>query len=138
VHDREIQTDESRPDDCTTTGSFTEHGIEDGVDLITGTYYRLQGADRNEFAPTRPFFDRLESAFIWAYLGSIDERGIPPHVERAIDDAQSLTSVSSGLSLVTIPKCTNRGVIHVSLHVGRELVPCSAGLQRKQAEWLGA
>ena len=91
MQDREIPFDDSRSDDCTTTGSFTDHGIEDGSDLITSTYYRLQSADRSDFSPTEAFFDRLESAFIWAYLGSVDERGIPPHVESAIDDARSLT-----------------------------------------------
>ncbi len=42
-------------------------------------------------ASAGPFFDRIESAFIGDSLGSIDERGIPNHVETAIDDARSLT-----------------------------------------------
>lgn len=83
--------DERRPDDCTTTESFSDHGIEDGTDLVTETYYRLQAGERLEFSPTETFFDRLESAFLWAYLGSVDERGVPPHVEAAIDDARALT-----------------------------------------------
>ncbi|MEF8778609.1 MAG: hypothetical protein V5A36_06845 [Natronomonas sp.] len=91
MSDSETASGEQRPNDCTTTRSFDDHGIEDGVDLITRTYYRLQGPGRHVFAPDEAFFDRLESAFIWAYLGSVDERGIPPHVERAIEDARALT-----------------------------------------------
>ncbi|MFT4890854.1 MAG: hypothetical protein ACI9YT_001775 [Halobacteriales archaeon] len=79
------------PTDCTTTGSFRDHGIGDGVGLVTRTYYRLRDDGGREFAPTEAFFDRLESAFIWAYLGSVDERGLPSHVEMAIDDARALT-----------------------------------------------
>jgi len=78
-------------DDCSTTDSFSDHGIEDGVDLVTRTYYRLKEADRQRFAPTETFFDQLESAFIWAYLGSVDEAGVPENVELAIDDARALT-----------------------------------------------
>lgn len=84
--------DERRREDCTTTGSFDDHGIGDGADLVTRTYYRLQTGDRLSFAPTEAFFDTLESAFIWAYLGSVDERGIPSHVERAIEDARAFTA----------------------------------------------
>ena len=83
--------DEWRSDDCTTTGSFSDHGIGDGVDLVTRTYYRLQGAERHEFEPTERFFDQLESAFIWAYLGSVDESSVPAHVEMAIEDARAHT-----------------------------------------------
>lgn len=83
--------DEHRPDDCTTTGSFSDHGIEDAVDLVTRTYYRLRAGERQTFSPNEAFFDQLESAFIWAYLGSVDERGVPPHVELAIEDARALT-----------------------------------------------
>lgn len=82
---------EPRSDDCSTTDSFSDHGIGDGVDLITETYHRLREADQTEFARSDRFFDRLESAFIWAYLGSVDEPGVPVHVELAIDDARSLT-----------------------------------------------
>lgn len=82
---------EWRSDDCTTTGSFSDHGIGDGVDLVTRTYYRLQAAERHEFDPTERFFDQLESAFIWAYLGSVDEPGVPTHVELAIEDARAHT-----------------------------------------------
>lgn len=78
-------------DECTTTGSFSEHGIEDGTDLITSTYFRLQNATRDQFDPSETFFDKLESAFIWAYLGSGEETGVPEHVELAIDDARALT-----------------------------------------------
>ena len=83
--------DARQPDDCTTTGSFSDHGIWDGVDLVTRTYYRLHDAGYSDFSPGKTFFDRLESAFIWAYLGSVDEPGVPTHVESAIDDARALT-----------------------------------------------
>ena len=77
--------------DCTTTRSFDDHGIVDGVDLVTRTYYRLADGSRPAFEPTASFFDRLESAFLWAYLGSVDEPGVPEHVELAVEDARSLT-----------------------------------------------
>lgn len=77
--------------DCTTTGSFADHGIDDGAALITDTYYRLVAAGRPAFEPTAAFFDRLESAFVWAYLGAVEERGVPAHVEMAIADARELT-----------------------------------------------
>jgi hypothetical protein len=77
-------------DDCTTTGSFDDHGIEDGADLITATYYRLASAETG-FAPTEAFFDRLESAFVWTYLGTVDATGVPDHVMAAVEDARALT-----------------------------------------------
>jgi hypothetical protein len=79
---------EQRGNDCTTTGSFSDHGIEDGAELITETYHRLREAGCREFSPTEAFFDRLESAFLWAYLGSVDEPTVPAHVELAIEDAR--------------------------------------------------
>lgn len=80
-----------RSTDCTTTSSFSDHGVGDATDLVTRTYYRLQSGDRVPFAPTDAFFDRLESAFLWAYLGSVDERGVPDHVEMAVADARERT-----------------------------------------------
>jgi hypothetical protein len=81
--------DEAR--DCTTTESFADHDIEDGSALIERTYYRLSEASVSEFESTASFFDALESAFIWAYLGSVEENGVPTHVEAAIDDARAFT-----------------------------------------------
>jgi hypothetical protein len=83
-----------RVPNCTTTGSFRDHGVRDGSDLVTETYYRLRDAGIDGFSPTEPFFDRLESAFIWAYLGSVDEPGVPDHVELAIEDARTRTRES--------------------------------------------
>jgi hypothetical protein len=88
--DEKFQTDDS-PGECTTTESFTDHDIEDGSTLIQRSYYRLAEADRTEFEPTEPFFDALESAFLWAYLGTVRESGVPDHVEAAIDDARAHT-----------------------------------------------
>ncbi|ERH10412.1 MAG: hypothetical protein J07HX64_02186 [halophilic archaeon J07HX64] len=79
-------------EECTTTGSFTDHDIEDGSTLIQRSYYRLADGDRTEFEPTGSFFDALESAFIWAYLGTVRENSVPEHVEAAIDDARALTA----------------------------------------------
>lgn len=81
------------PDDdtCTTTDSFSEHGIDDGSDLIQRAYYRLSDETKPVFEPTKSFFEQIETAFIWAYLGSNDERGVPEHVEAALDDARVLT-----------------------------------------------
>jgi len=78
--------------ECTTTGSFADHDIEDGSTLIARTYYRLAAGDWREFEPTPAFYDALESAFIWAYLGSTDERGVPDHVSAAVTDARAFTA----------------------------------------------
>jgi len=79
-------------ENCTTTGSFADHDIEDGSSLVQQTYYRLAEADRLEYEPTEAFFDELETAFIWAYLGSVDSADIPDHVQAAIDDARVFTA----------------------------------------------
>ncbi|WP_336325566.1 hypothetical protein [Halovenus sp. HT40] len=75
---------------CTTTSSFADHQISDGSTLIRRTYHRLRSA-HTEYQPTESFFDALESAFIWAYLGTTEERGVPEHVAAAIDDARAHT-----------------------------------------------
>lgn len=75
--------------DCSTTGSFNDHGIEDGSDLVSATHYRLRDAGIDSFEATASFFDALESAFRWAYLGAVDEPGVPPHVDYAIADARA-------------------------------------------------
>ena len=77
--------------ECTTTESFADHDIDDGSALIERTYHRLTDGDRTAFEPTVSFYDALESAFMWAYLGTVEEAGIPPHVEAAIDDARAFT-----------------------------------------------
>jgi len=81
-----------RIESCTTTGSFADHEIEDGSVLIQRTYYRLAAGNRTEYAPTESFFNALESAFVWAYLGTVEGDGIPAHVEAAIDDARAHTA----------------------------------------------
>ena len=82
---------EQRSDECSTTDSFRDHGIGDGVDLITQTYYHLREADQAGFTHSERFFVRLDSAFLGAYLGTVDESGVPLHVELAIEDALALT-----------------------------------------------
>lgn len=76
---------------CSTTDSFADHGIESGDVLIRSAYRRLATADAAAFEPTESFFETLASAFIWAYLGEVDEPGVPQHVEAAVDDARVLT-----------------------------------------------
>lgn len=83
-------TDEPR-ENCTTTTSFADHGLTDGSVLVTRTYTRLAVDGAATFEPTEAFFDRLESAFIWAYLGTFDETGFPDHVAAAMDDARVFT-----------------------------------------------
>lgn len=83
--------DTEAPHDCSTTNSFADHGVPDGTDLVTQTYRRLAGPEAPDYAPTAAFFDRLEEAFLWAYLGSVEEAGVPAHVEAAVDDAKALT-----------------------------------------------
>lgn len=70
--------DADRTPVCTTTSSFADHEISDG-------------SAHTEYQPTESFFDALESAFIWAYLGATEERGVPEHVAAAIDDARAHT-----------------------------------------------
>ncbi|WP_254841347.1 hypothetical protein [Natronomonas marina] len=84
-------TDDERTDDCTTTTSFSDHGLGDGRRLIRETYYRLVDGGTAEFAPTERFFDRLETAFVWSYIGATDDSGVPPHVGTAIEDARART-----------------------------------------------
>lgn len=89
-----MSRDDTRPgtfesrDDCSTTNSFGDHGIGDGETLIREAYRRLDG---RSFSPTEEFFDSLTSAFTLAYLGEVDEPGVPPHVQAAIDDARLFT-----------------------------------------------
>lgn len=78
-------------DGCGTTNSFSDHGIVDGFDLVTRTYYRLRHTGRRHFEPSEASFDELKSAFVEAYLGSVEESHVPNHVEVAIEDARALT-----------------------------------------------
>lgn len=75
-------------EECTTTGSFADHDIEDGSVLIERTYYRLAEAETSP-DETDSVLDALESAFIWAYLETTDGNVIPADVEAAIDDARA-------------------------------------------------
>lgn len=72
---------------CTTTASFDDHEIEDGMALITGTYARLQGFDI-AYEPAEWFYEALEIAFTAAYLEMTDESTLPSHVAAAIEDAR--------------------------------------------------
>jgi len=83
--------DRDGDEECTTTESFADHGLDDGSVLISRTYNRLAADGEPAFEPTPEFFDALEAAFIWAYIGTIDEPGVPPHVEAAIEDAREFT-----------------------------------------------
>lgn len=81
-----------RPADCTTTTSFSDHGVDDGADLVTATYYRLLDAGYREFEPGVEFFEAIETAFVRTYLDRVDDVGrLPDHVAAAIDDARELT-----------------------------------------------
>ena len=82
--------DGRRTPDCTTSSSFEDHGLADGQSLVRETHYRLVDAGV-AFEPTEAFFDALESAFVWSYMSSTDESGVPAHVAAAIEDARSLT-----------------------------------------------
>lgn len=75
-------------DDCSTLASFADHGIDDGKSLVEETYSRLRVADGDRVQPTDAFFDRLESAFLWAYLRTVDERTVPDDVLLAVEDAR--------------------------------------------------
>jgi len=75
-------------DDCTTTASFDDHGIDDGSELIRRTHYRLVADGWDAFEPTERFLDRLADAFKRAYLTAADAYEPPPHVAAAVDDAR--------------------------------------------------
>lgn len=79
-------------EDCTSTTSFADHGLDDGETLIRETYYRLVDGGRTDFEPTEAFFNQLESAFVWSYFAATDERRVPSHVQAAIDDARARTA----------------------------------------------
>lgn len=86
--------DQPTPGECTTTRSFDDHGIDDGSTLIQRTYYRLAAETSSTFEPTAEWFDRIEAAFVWAYLATVEGSDVPRHVEAAIDDARALTAES--------------------------------------------
>jgi len=83
-------------DDCTTTGSFADHGIDDGSALVRETYYRLAATDDGEFRPTDRYLVRTADAFTRAYLVAADEYAPPDHVAAAIDDARVWTREEFG------------------------------------------
>lgn len=78
-------------DSCRTTDSFDDHAIPDGSVLLTRTHYRLVDAGVGSFEPTERFYESLETAFIWAYLGATDGADVPAHVRAALDDALAAT-----------------------------------------------
>ena len=81
-----------RSADCTTTTSFSDHGVDDGADLMTATYYRLLDAGYREFESGAEFFEAIETAFVRTYLDRVDDAGVlPDHVAAAILDARELT-----------------------------------------------
>jgi len=81
-----------RPADCTTTSSFSDHGVDDGADLVSATYYRLLDAGYREFEPDAGLFEAIETAFVRTYLDRVDgTAGLSDHVAAAIDDARVLT-----------------------------------------------
>ena len=75
-------------DDCTTTGSFDDHGIDDGSALIRRTHCRLVAAAADTFGPSDRYLDRLADAFTRAYLTATDAYAPPPHVAAAVDDVR--------------------------------------------------
>lgn len=90
---RDESDDVGRADteDCTTTGSFSDHDVDDGSVFISRMYYRLVDGEMGTFEPTKSFFDAIESAFIWAYIETVDEDGVPDHVLAAIGDGRVFT-----------------------------------------------
>ena len=94
-------------DDCTTTESFDDHGIDDGSELIRRTHYRLVADGDGEFEPTERFLDRLSDAFTRAYLTVTDTYELPPHVAAAVDDAR----VWTGTEFMDEPDADLRGTV---------------------------
>lgn len=81
-----------RSTDCTTTTSFTDHGVDDGAGLVSATHYRLLDAGYREFESDPEFFEAIETAFVRTYLDRVDDAGdLPDHVAAATDDARERT-----------------------------------------------
>ena len=106
MDERTDHTDD-RATDCTTTGSFDDHGIDDGSELIRRTYYRLAADDDGAFEPTERFLDRLADAFTRAYLTVTDSYELPAHVAAAVDDAR----VWTGAEFADEPDADLRGTV---------------------------
>ncbi|OYR40595.1 hypothetical protein DJ82_07615 [Halorubrum sp. Ib24] len=94
-------------DDCTTTASFDDHGIDDGSELIRRTYYRLVADGWDSFEPTERFLDRLADAFTRSYLTATDAYELPPHVAAAVDDARAW----AGVEFADEPDADLRGTV---------------------------
>ena len=94
-------------DDCTTTASFDDHGIDDGSELIRRTYYRLVSDGWDTFEPTERFLDRLADAFTRSYLTATDAYELPSHVAAAVDDAR----VWVGVEFAEEPDADLRGEV---------------------------
>ncbi len=73
-------------DECTTTLSFADHGIDDGHALLTGTYARYRNQADEPFTATDEDLDRLEVAFIRTYLDELGAGTVDDHVRAALDD----------------------------------------------------
>jgi len=82
-----------RSADCTTTMSFSDHGVDDGADLVSATYYRLLDAGYRGVDPGGELFEAVETAFVRTYLSHVDDAGgLPAHVAAAVDDARERTA----------------------------------------------
>ena len=79
-------------DECTTTRSFDDHGIDDGSDLIRRPSYRLVADGDGTFEPTDRSVDRLADAFRRAYL---TERTRSRHTSRPPSTTHGRESASS-------------------------------------------
>lgn len=74
-------------DECTTTLSFSDHGIEDGHELLTETYYRYRDQTDEPFTAAEDDLRRLEVAFIRTYLDELGAGTVDDHVQAALADA---------------------------------------------------
>jgi len=79
---------------CSTTESFADHGIEDGTALLEGTHRRLSAPGVPAFDGSVAAYDRLESAFLWAYLATTGQTAVPADVLAALDDARAATAAA--------------------------------------------
>jgi len=85
-----------RDDGCSTTTSFDTYGIEDGSDLIRGTYYRLVAEGIETVDPSGPFFDRLANSFTHTFVRLAGTDDLPPALAAAIEDATARTAEEVG------------------------------------------
>lgn len=76
---------------CSThTAAFTDHGITDGTDLVSRTYYTLSTNGHRTPEATSEFADQVAMAFRQAFIRSAAVPLVPEPIDVAIDEATNV------------------------------------------------